>query len=153
MASNERPRPERQETNPALTEAMFGVPVTPSISNEDKFPSFHHTHLPQEVKPHLLEAVGAQGAPEYGNGIDTNGSYSGDDVLRRLSLATADHRADFQDFDPRASHPNLDLSGNVISAAFCVPYKVGYTATGEWVGHTCSESRSIANTTVGTQSS
>lgn len=130
MASNERPRAERQNTHPALTEAMIGVPVTPSISNEDKVPSFHHTQLPRELPPHILESVGAQGAPEYGNGVNASGSASGEELLRRLSIAASCHT---QNFDPRGAHPDLNLSGNVISAAFCLPYKVGYTTSGDWV--------------------
>lgn len=135
MSSNERPRAERQNTHPALSDAMIGVPVTPSISNEDKFPSFHHHQLPQELPPHVLESIGAKGGPEYGNGTSTNGSSSGEELLRRLSITAnaAGSIPDAQNFDPRAAHPDLHLSGNVISAAFCVPYKIGYTTTGEWV--------------------
>lgn len=136
MASNQRPRAERQETHPALTEAMIGVPVTPSISNEDRHPFFHHTRLPKDLPPHILESVGAQSDPEYSNGA--NGSSRGEELLRRLSLATSGLEQNSQNFDPRAAHPDLHLSGNVISAAFCLPYKVGYTAAGEWVRCTCT---------------
>ena len=34
--------------------------------------------------------------------------------------------------DPRFAHPNLRLTGNVISASFCLPYTIEY-APGEWV--------------------
>lgn len=139
MSSNERPRAERQNTHPALSDAIIGIPVTPTISNEDnKFPSFHDHHhdLPQELPPHILESIGAKGASEYGNGADTNGSATGEELLRRLSFAASGQSSDGQPFDPRAAHPDLHLSGNVISAAFCVPYKIGYTTTGEWVGYT-----------------
>lgn len=123
---------------------MFGVPVTPSISNEDKAPSYHHTHLPSELPPHILEAVGARGAPEYGNGVDANGPTTGEELLRQLSLT--------QKADPRADHSDLDLSGNVISVAFCLPYKVGYAPDGDWVGCTLlSLSILAANTVTGIQ--
>lgn len=152
MSGDERPRAERQNTHPALSDAMFGVPVTPSISNEDKFPSFHHIHLPQEQPQHVLESIGAQGAPEYGNGNGNDSDWTpyGESLLRRLSLAAAGQKSEAQNFDPRASHPDLELSGNIISAAFCLPYIIGYTSTGEWVGSTSSSNQSnFADTTSG----
>ncbi|KAK4545038.1 hypothetical protein LTR36_003589 [Oleoguttula mirabilis] len=39
---------------------------------------------------------------------------------------------DLADVDPRSAHPNLHLSGHVISATFCVPYKLGYTPGADW---------------------
>jgi trehalose 6-phosphate synthase/phosphatase len=122
MAGNERPGVYRQDTDlPVRNIDNFGVPVTPTISNEDKRSSFSFANPPT----HVLEAIGAQGPNREFE------SANGEALLRRLSLKPD---ANSSDFDPHAAHPSLGLSGNVISAAFCVPYKIGYTTTGEWVG-------------------
>jgi trehalose 6-phosphate synthase/phosphatase len=53
------------------------------------------------------------------------------ELLRRMSLI--DHaRNDSASFDPREEYPSLDLTGNVISATFCIPHKVAFAANGEW---------------------
>lgn len=41
-------------------------------------------------------------------------------------------RAKSVEIDQREAHPNLNLSGSVISAAFCVPYKVTYAEGTDW---------------------
>ena len=62
------------------------------------------------------------------------GARSPEELLRRLSLTA--QRPNYQDaagFNPRTAYPGLHLSGNVISATFCVPYKINYGSSGEWV--------------------
>ena len=62
------------------------------------------------------------------------GARSPEELLRRLSLAVQRPRQQsVTDVDPRLAHPGLSLSGNVISATFCVPYKINYAPDGEWV--------------------
>ncbi|KAK4990367.1 threalose-6-phosphate phosphatase [Elasticomyces elasticus] len=63
------------------------------------------------------------------------GSRSPDELLRRLSLALPEkpkHPRDLADVDPRAAHPELNLSGHVISATICIPYSVGFNPGVEW---------------------
>lgn len=60
---------------------------------------------------------------------------SGQDLLRRLSL-TGDASPMSPELDPRAQHPGLKLSGRLISAAFCIPYKLYHQAGSDWV---CSD--------------
>lgn len=60
------------------------------------------------------------------------GSTSGAELLQRLSLANASH-ATAAVTHPQ-DHPDLDLSGRIISAAFCVPYKLGFQSGEPWVG-------------------
>jgi trehalose 6-phosphate synthase/phosphatase len=72
---------------------------------------------------HLLESIGA-------NPSNSNSSPelppTADEFLRRLSHP--------DNVDLRIAHDTLGLSGNIISATFCVPYKIGYSAEeGEWV--------------------
>lgn len=143
MSGHERPSAVRQETvNPALSEEnrVLQNPVTPTVSNEDRNPFAQSAPqptagvqgLPGKPPPHILEATGANGHADPAAGVQ-----NGEDLLRRLSLTgTTPSRQELQSFDPHATHPNLTLSGNIISAAFCVPYKIGYTTSGEWVGIT-----------------
>lgn len=56
---------------------------------------------------------------------------SGMDLLRRLSL-TSDAPTS-PEMDPRVQHPGLRLSGRLISAAFCIPYKIGFRSGSNWV--------------------
>lgn len=55
-----------------------------------------------------------------------------EDLLRRLSLV---QKPDPTPEDPRITHPNLHLSGRIISATFCIPYTISKTANQEdtWV--------------------
>lgn len=57
---------------------------------------------------------------------------SGQELLRRLSL-TGYASPMSPEIDPRSQHPGLKLSGRLISAAFCIPYKVHHQAGSDWV--------------------
>lgn len=57
---------------------------------------------------------------------------SGQELLRRLSL-TGGASPMSPEVDPRAQHPGLKLSGRLISAAFCIPYKLYYQSGSDWV--------------------
>lgn len=61
------------------------------------------------------------------------GANSPEELLRRFSLVGRERKLSDVTEDPKNVHPNLHLSGNVISATFCVPYKIGYGSSGEWV--------------------
>ncbi|KAJ5767950.1 Trehalose-phosphatase [Penicillium manginii] len=57
---------------------------------------------------------------------------AGEDLLRRLSL-TGPASPMSPGIDPREEHPGLRLSGRVISAAFCIPYKLYFKAGSDWI--------------------
>lgn len=57
---------------------------------------------------------------------------SGPELLRRLSLVGGMSPIS-PDVDPRTAYPGLQLSGRIISAAFCIPYKLGYRPGSDWV--------------------
>lgn len=59
-------------------------------------------------------------------------SSAGQDLLRRLSL-TGEASPMSPEADPRAQHPGLKLSGRLISAAFCIPYKLYFQSECDWV--------------------
>ncbi|KAE8144874.1 putative alpha,alpha-trehalose-phosphate synthase subunit Tps2 [Aspergillus avenaceus] len=54
---------------------------------------------------------------------------SGLELLRRLSLR---EMPQVLEADLRQQHPGLHLSGRIISAAFCIPYKVYHRADANW---------------------
>ncbi|KXT17821.1 hypothetical protein AC579_5319 [Pseudocercospora musae] len=129
MSSNARASAVTQETAyPALSHANTSVPLTPPVSNDTyTYTASHITRdPPQLLRPSAPSA-------ESGASQAAAGARSAEELLRRLSLTPQPSRPDAELMDPRSAHPSLSLSGNVISAAFCLPYNVGYTTTGEWV--------------------
>ena len=59
------------------------------------------------------------------------GAKSGRELLRRLSLVDP-RGAEAPEIDPRTAYPGLRLSGNIISATFCIPYQVTHGGDGDW---------------------
>lgn len=63
-----------------------------------------------------------------------SGVTSGPELLRRLSLVGGAHLTPATPMmDPRADHPGLQLTGRIISASFCIPYKVAHQPGSDWV--------------------
>lgn len=62
-----------------------------------------------------------------------SGATSGPELLRRLSLVGGGLTPASPTIDPRTAHPGLKLSGRIISAAFCIPYKVAFEPGSDWV--------------------
>lgn len=152
MSSNRnQPSAPGQETvHPALTDDNINIPVTPSVSNESHAPLNTGSSMARNPPAHVLESIGANGQPEYvGDAASqhpksglaaANGTSTTDDVLRRLSLTGALSDADYTSIDPSTAHPGLGLSGSIISATFCVPHKISYSTSGEWVSCTDQQS-------------
>ena len=83
---------------------------------------------------YIAPTISAEGRRTSSPAEATAGARSGEEILRRISLAApSSNLPQVAALDPRAMHPGLDLSGNVISATFCVPYKINYASGGEWV--------------------
>lgn len=59
-------------------------------------------------------------------------SHSGKELLRRLSLVGVSPQ-EIPETDPRELYPGLRLSGRIISAAFCMPYKLYFKSGSDWV--------------------
>ena len=59
-------------------------------------------------------------------------SKSSMDILRQLSLV-GDASSILHEADPREQHPGLHLSRRIISAAFCIPYKLSFRSGSDWV--------------------
>ncbi|KAH8688850.1 putative alpha,alpha-trehalose-phosphate synthase subunit Tps2 [Talaromyces proteolyticus] len=62
-----------------------------------------------------------------------SGASSGTELLRRLSLIGGAHLTPATPVtDAMADHPGLQLTGRIISATFCIPYKVAHQSDGNW---------------------
>lgn len=104
--------------NEAYTKATSATPSLEKMSNEapsyfDNLPGTKAaTTDPSETKP-------------------AGRASSGVDLLRRLSLTSDSPMS--PETDPRTQHPGLHLSGRLISAAFCIPYKLNFRSGSDWV--------------------
>lgn len=89
-----------------------------------------------EVPSYFSNLPGAQVEPADLSGIASpvevaRKASSGRDLLRRLSLASESPM--LPEIDPREEHPGLNLSGRLISATFCIPYKLNFQSGSDWV--------------------
>lgn len=116
----------RQENNPpneggnvvshvVTTEPDNMTPERPATS----YFSFQTSHNNDESAPSGSPVEVAKGAR------------SGKELLRRLSLVDP-KGGEALDVDPRTAYPGLRLSGNVISATFCIPHQLTHGPDGEW---------------------
>lgn len=99
-----------------------------------------------EVPSYFASLPGAQDEPTDLPGIASpvqaaRKASSGMELLRRLSLTS--ESATLPQIDPRMEHPGLNLSGRVISATFCIPYKLNFQSGSDWV---CGDGASISKT-------
>lgn len=146
MSAPESPADERLSSSqssihPALHPSVTNVPVTPGSFTEVK------TEEPESLSEKPLQAddgpqwnAKSYFAPKDGEERSSSptemaaGARSGDELLRRLSLPGQSGPGQSQhDIDPMAAHPNLGLSGGIISATICMPYDIGFVPGGEWV--------------------
>jgi trehalose 6-phosphate synthase/phosphatase len=125
-----------EELNPALHHPISNNAITPDVSVPGAA-AFDNCETPQwnansYFAPKLADtAITEEPAEMDGLATATKGAKTPAELLRRMSLI-GHSRSESFDFDPREQYPSLDLSGNVISATFCIPYKVGFAANGEW---------------------
>ena len=59
------------------------------------------------------------------------------EILRRLSLVGTGSFSNLSQPDPGQQYPGLKLTGRIISAAFCIPYKVRIHSNSDWVRRIC----------------
>ena len=125
-----RPTPTRQEsTNPVFRDENTSVPVTPAAYTH---PNPFSTDRDQSQFRRTTDSASRTRRPS--SPTEAAKGASGDELLRRLSLVEErPGKPESQDADPKVTHANLHLSGNVISATFCVPYKISYASGEDWV--------------------
>ncbi|KIX07646.1 trehalose-phosphatase [Rhinocladiella mackenziei CBS 650.93] len=120
------PRPSRENDLPSSgVNPVSGAPNDQTADSSRGPPTTSYFSLPQN--PPSDESA-ASGSP-----VDVaKGARSGQELLRRLSLVDS-KGAESLDVDPRTAHPGLRLSGNVISATFCIPYQLTLGPQDDWV--------------------
>ena len=117
--------------HPALHPSITNVPVTPGIKlaggssyiqtpGEDDRAGAPRWNANSYFAPHKSEEIRPDSPTKFAHGARNSA-----DLLRRLSLVDASRPATAE-IDPRVAHPGLNLSGNIISATFCIPFSVGY---------------------------
>jgi trehalose 6-phosphate synthase/phosphatase len=131
----------RGSEHPALHPSITNVPVTPGFGlNEEKEPAREQgNNLPFDPETATPGPVwGDKGSyfPQQNGKNPTEqaaGARTGEELPKRLSISSdTPKKHDLADVDPRAAHPNLNLSGKLISATFAVPYNLGYSKGNEW---------------------
>lgn len=139
------PQPSRESQRyfklPHLPRAPdFDTPVAiclPTMSSRASVPSGR----PGEVRFDSFSDASAQaafGSSNPGSGTaspftpsdSSKDAESGSQLLRRLSLkeVLTMRASDFQE-----QYPSLNLTGRIISAAFCIPHKLYFRAGSDWV--------------------
>lgn len=114
----------KDEAYKDATNATPSLPIDKQHQMESDAPSYFAS-IPG-VKSDALDPLDV--APSTGR----RRMSSGQELLRRLSL-TGDASPMSPEIDPRSQHPGLKLSGRLISAAFCIPYKVYHQSGSDWV--------------------
>ncbi|GES65564.1 trehalose-phosphatase [Aspergillus terreus] len=110
------------DTNRAApsSNASSGFPFPPIPEHDQPPPlSSAESKSPAPTEP-ITPATPAQAAQNAKSGME---------LLRRLSLQGT---PTVLEMDPKEQHPGLNLTGRIISAAFCIPYKVYYRSGGDW---------------------
>jgi trehalose 6-phosphate synthase/phosphatase len=144
--SQDSPKPvDDNDTHPALHPSITNVPVTPGVhlgghSVYFESESDYNTELPfdpETVTPgpqwnansYFPQEEKRAGSPTEA----AAGATSKDELSRKMSvIPDPSFKQDLADVDPRAAHPELNLSGRVISATFAVPYSANYSKGKAW---------------------
>jgi len=139
--------PSSHLSHPALHPSVTNVPVTPGVhlSGYSAYDEPQHNQQntdlpfdPETVTPGPSWSANSYFSPKDKGGAPSSteaaaGASSSEELEQKLDRTqdgTLKH--DLADIDPRAAHPDLNLSGRVISATFAVPYNIGYTPGKEW---------------------
>jgi trehalose 6-phosphate synthase/phosphatase len=137
---------ENADINPALHPERAAVPVTPGTCHADSSPRTDEIHSDQPGNTTESTNPPNKG-PTWNTSRETEapespseaakGARTSEELLRCLSLGPeASQKSELADIGPRVAHPNLHLSGHIISVAFCMPYEVGFAPNVEWVSET-----------------
>lgn len=107
---------------------MQAANVTPSLDTDKKYP------VDSDAPSYFNSIPGTQPFADVNSPATpadaAKNANSPTELLRRLSLSRTPL---MPDFDPREQYPGLNLTGRIISAAFCIPYKVYYRPGSDWV--------------------
>jgi trehalose 6-phosphate synthase/phosphatase len=112
----------------AYRKASTSTPTVVSDGKDTDHASYF-SHVPGTATTTKDAYVKSPASP----GEAVSGATSGPELLRRLSLVGGSITPATPVLDPRAAHPGLQLTGRLISAAFCMPYKVAFQPDSDWV--------------------
>jgi len=137
---------------PHMRESVTKVPVTPDITRDTyESDANDRTSVPEPPNGHyfsrreLDHAIApspdadntAQEGQTFQEKIDT-GAREGHEFLRRLSEVVVGNTSSTSEsgalmHDIRVKHPDLALTGNIISATFNIPHSLRYRKGADWV--------------------
>lgn len=127
------------QTNGRSTTATLSPGTAPELHRSP--PSWNPNTAPfsdtgASTAPTVMDGAGANG-PRSPT-LAAAGARTRDELLRRLSVVPKPNLT--TDGDPKSEHPSLNLSGRIISAAFCIPYSTIH-ATGRAIPWNLSSRR------------
>jgi trehalose 6-phosphate synthase/phosphatase len=145
----QRPQLDSQpSTHPALNPEITNVPVTPGVHLSGRTAYFDESAAEKTnslpFDPETATPGPSWSANSYFSNKQTQdhageqtekvaGAQTAGEVKSKLGdTANPEAKVDLADVDPRAAHPNLNLSGRVISATFAIPYAIGYSQGNDW---------------------
>lgn len=123
LQSSEKPPLAGPRANSSTLDAAGdrSVVATPSWDNK---PPLENTDATPPFIPLLGDSDNAADKPGVPASA-VSGAESGQELLHRLSLVDGTRPAAQEEL-PQQEHPGLYLTGRVISATFCIPYKLGF---------------------------
>lgn len=132
LQSSENPSLSGLRTNSSTLDAANDRSVLATPSWDSK-PPLENTDATPPFIPLLGNSDNATDKPGVPEST-VSGAKSGQDLLRRLSLVDGT-RPTAPESLPQQAHPGLHLTGRVISATFCIPYKLGFRPNSDdpWV--------------------
>lgn len=143
MSTPSSPSEQRANSHvhPALHPSVTNVPVTPGVSLTGKSNYLEPDdveNLPQP--PSRADNASSNETKPGGAGSKTSYFTAEPDPISEKDLPKntgTEHDVDKSNqktnYDPRAAHPGLNLSGGIISATMCLPYDLGYSGGNDWV--------------------
>jgi trehalose 6-phosphate synthase/phosphatase len=132
------PRPgigERSDTllPPHVQSSITQVPVTPGI-NFDTYQPEPTPGIGASTGGYFAQQRESTATPDLTDlspsEVAANAKTT-ENLLQRMSLAAMGRRQSLSQI--RAAHPDLSLSGNIISANFNIPHSLKYNPGGDWV--------------------
>ncbi|CAI9637556.1 unnamed protein product [Alternaria burnsii] len=154
MAPPAEEKPQRPQfeskasTHPALNPEITNVPVTPGVHLSGKTAYFDESTTEKTNNLPFDPETATPGPSWSANSYFSNqqredqagaqtekaaGAQSDGEVKSKMGdTPNPDAKTELADVDPRAAHPNLNLSGRVISATFAIPYSIGYSQGNDW---------------------
>ena len=140
------PQESPDSIHPGQHPSIVNVPVTPGIHLGEYNSQSSHVGGRGEASYFRHDISKLREGMALSPTEAAHGASSGQEILRRMSLAGGRARSEsIVDLDPKSSNPALGLSGGIISATFCIPHSLRYRKGQDWVCDLPSISVTSAN--------